>query len=116
MPETSKLPEPAAESESESKSKLSKVKTVASASSNIPDPYDYYASQATTPGVLEKRPEKSMAVVNRLIAGSLGIRVKRTEEQRQFDRNQIENEKKRRDEERRRKAEAEDLKRSVWDD
>jgi hypothetical protein len=114
-PENSAEPTPIVEKESSSKS--TKAKAASVAPSDGPDPYAFYnptlASSIAPP---EKRPEKSMAVVNRIIAGSLGIRVKRTEEQRKFDRDQIENEKRRRDAERTKKAEEENLKKSVWDD
>jgi hypothetical protein len=118
LSETTKASERTAEVEDGTETRESQARSVVSTSSDVPDPYGFYnAPVATaTSAVPEKRPEKSMAVVNRLIAGSLGIRVKRTEEQRQFEKNQIENEKKRRDEERKKRAEAENQKKSVWDD
>jgi len=64
----------------------------------------------------EKRPEKSVAVANRLIAGALGLRIKQTDEQRKFHKSQLENEKRRLEQERQKKAEEEKQKKSVWDD
>ncbi|KAF2672364.1 hypothetical protein BT63DRAFT_422840 [Microthyrium microscopicum] len=64
----------------------------------------------------EKRPEKTTAVANRMIAASLGIRMRPTDDQRRFQKAQLEAEKKRREEERARKKEEERLKESVWND
>jgi hypothetical protein len=65
---------------------------------------------------LEKRPEKSTATVARFLANDLGIKIKRTEEQREKDRVQREMVRKKREDERREKAAAEERKRSVWED
>ncbi|KAF1356850.1 hypothetical protein BDV97DRAFT_18948 [Delphinella strobiligena] len=69
----------------------------------------------------EKRPEKSTAVANRLIAGALGVRApKRTEEQRKYDRamkeQEIRRKNKEKEEEKRRQEEAEKAKAAIWDD
>lgn len=69
----------------------------------------------------DKRPEKSTAVANRLIAGALGVRApKRTEEQRKYDRAVKEQEirKKNREKEdlKRKQEEAEKAKAAIWDD
>jgi hypothetical protein len=76
---------------------------------------DYNASRGAS-RFPDRRPEKSTAVVSRMLAGSLGLRVKRTEEQRKFDRAQIDNEKKRRDAEKAKKEEEEQQKKSIWED
>lgn len=69
----------------------------------------------------EKRPEKSTAVANRLIAGALGVRApKRTEEQRKYDRamkeQEIRRKNKEKEEEKRKQEEAEKAKAAIWDD
>lgn len=79
-------------------------------------PFNNQQRDTTRTSAPEKRPEKSVAVANRLIAGALGIRVKQTDEQRKFHRAQLENEKKRKELERQKKAEEEKLKKSVWDE
>jgi hypothetical protein len=114
-PEKRPEPTPVVEKESSAKSTKTKVASVTTPSGTDPYPFSN-PPLASSPARPEKRPEKSVTVVNRLIAGSLGIRVKRTEEQRKFDRDQIENEKRRRDAERTKKVEEENLKKSVWDD
>lgn len=67
-----------------------------------------------------KRPEKTDAVARRMIAAGLGLRVKRTEEEKAYDRAVREKERKRREQEReqekRRQEEAEKAKQSIWDD
>src|ERR1700755_2972808 len=56
----------------------------------------FYNQQRDTTRVsrLDKRPEKTMATANRLISSALGVRIPKTEEQRQFQKSQMENEKK----------------------
>lgn len=50
-----------------------------------------------------------------MIAAGLGLRTKRTEEERRFDRAQREGLRKRKEEERRREEEVERVRASVWD-
>lgn len=69
----------------------------------------------------EKRPEKSTAVANRLIAAGIGQKApKRTKEQREYDQAMKLQEKKKRDAareaEQRKKAEAEQAKKDIWGD
>ena len=69
----------------------------------------------------DKRPEKSTAVANRLIAGALGVRApKRTEEQRKYDRaikeQEIRRKNKEKDDVKRKQEEAERAKASIWED
>jgi hypothetical protein len=54
--------------------------------------------------------------VARFLANDLGIKIKRTDEQREKDRVQREMVRKKREDERREKAAAEERKRSVWED
>ncbi|KAK3956220.1 hypothetical protein QBC32DRAFT_156921 [Pseudoneurospora amorphoporcata] len=67
-----------------------------------------------------KRPEKTDAVARRMIAGALGIKVKLSEEQKAYDRNLREKERKRKEEERERKKKAEEealkAKAAIWED
>lgn len=73
-------------------------------------------SSSSTP---DKRPEKSNAAAGRLIAGALGVKVKKTEEGVRYEKAVREKEKKRRErvkeEEGRAEREAEDSKRAVWE-
>jgi hypothetical protein len=64
----------------------------------------------------DKRPEKTVDVANRIIGSALGMRIPRTEEQKQFQRAQEANEKKRREKEKAKKADDEKLKKSMWED
>lgn len=68
----------------------------------------------------KKRPEKQTATANRMIAGALGMRTQRTEQQKAYDKSTLANEKRRRDLERAaeamRKSEAEKAKAAVWND
>lgn len=69
----------------------------------------------------EKRPEKTTATANRLIAGALGIKApKKTEEQKQYDRAMKEAEIKRKNKEQetlqKQKMADEQAKSAVWDD
>lgn len=69
----------------------------------------------------DKRPEKSTAVANRLIAGALGVRApKRTEEQRKYDRaikeQEIRRKNKEKEDEKRKLEEAEKAKAAIWED
>lgn len=78
-------------------------------------------SDSPSKDVVDKRPEKSTAVANRLIAGALGVRApKRTEEQRKYDRAIKEQEIRRKNKEKedlkRKQEEAEKAKASIWDD
>lgn len=97
---------------------IKKPGTKTADTSFLQDTAPFYNQQrdTTRTSAPEKRPEKSVAVANRLIAGALGIRVKQTDEQRKFHRAQLENEKKRKELERQKKAEEEKLKKSVWDE
>lgn len=91
-----------------------------------PPPPSQSSSLGTTPrsGLGDdgerRRPEKTDAVARRLIAGALGVRVKTTAEQREFDKALREKEKKRKEEERRRAREEEErkerAKKGVWED
>ncbi|KAL1306960.1 hypothetical protein AAFC00_005597 [Neodothiora populina] len=68
-----------------------------------------------------KRPEKSTAVANRLIAGALGVRApKRTEEQRKYDRaikeQEIRRKNKEKEDQKRREEEAAKAKAAIWED
>ena len=68
----------------------------------------------------DKRPEKSTATANRMIAGALGIRApKKTEEQKQYDKAIKETELKRKNREKeqreREKLDDENAKAAVWD-
>ena len=72
-------------------------------------------------GGLDKRPEKTTAVVGRMIAAGLGVRApKRTDEEKEYDRVMREKERKRRVEEKERERreveEREARKKAVWDD
>lgn len=69
----------------------------------------------------DKRPEKSTAVANRLIAGALGVKApRRTEEQRKYDRAIKEQEIRRKNKEKedlkRKQEESEKAKAAIWDD
>jgi hypothetical protein len=77
----------------------------------------YNQQRDTTRGSrLDKRPEKTMATANRLIGSALGVRIPRTEEQRQFQKSQMENEKKKREKERSKKEDEEKQRKSMWED
>jgi len=86
------------------------------------NPYDFSEQDPSqSQQSADKRPEKSTAVANRLIAGALGVRApKRTEEQRQYDRaikeQEIRRKNKEKDEASRRLEEAEKAKAAIWDD
>lgn len=78
------------------------------------------SSRSDVKGPPRVRPEKQTAVASRMIAGALGIRaLKRTEEQRAYDRAMKEKEIKRRnrlkEEEERAKQEEERLKAAIWE-
>ncbi|KAF1989146.1 hypothetical protein K402DRAFT_452388 [Aulographum hederae CBS 113979] len=80
-----------------------------------------HPSRRETGDAPQKRPEKSMATANRLIAAGLGMRPpKRSTEEREYDRVVREKERKKRDqqkaEQQRLKDEEERAKKSVWDD
>lgn len=81
-------------------------------------PTPRYSASARENG--DKRPEKTTATANRLIAGALGIRApKKTEEQKQYDKAAKEAEIKRRNREKeqqeRERLENEKAKAAVWD-
>lgn len=64
----------------------------------------------------ERRPEKSAATASRLIAGALGVKVKMTEEQKEYERVVREREKRRREEEKEKTKEDERRRAAVWED
>lgn len=69
----------------------------------------------------QRRPEKTDAVARRMIAGALGVKApKLTDEQKAYDRNIREQERKRKEEareaERKRQEDAEKAKAAIWDD
>jgi hypothetical protein len=66
--------------------------------------------------VPERRPEKSAATASRLIAGALGVKVKMTEEQREYERVVREREKRRREAEKEKVKEEERRRAAVWED
>jgi hypothetical protein len=82
-----------------------------------PPPPSAAAARTTT---AQKRPEKQTAVANRLIAGALGVRAQRTEEQRAYDRVVRENERKRiareREEQANRELEQQRAKAAIWEE
>lgn len=67
----------------------------------------------------QRRPEKQTAVASRIISHALGVRTKRTEEQRAYDRTVIENERKKRERERelekQKREEEEKAKQAIWE-
>lgn len=108
----------------------------ATGSTSVPAPQAYHddsapplapssrPSQWSSPGpqnneVSQRRPEKQTAVASRIISHALGVRTKRTEEQRAYDRTVIENERKKREREReldkQRREEEEKAKQAVWE-
>lgn len=86
------------------------------------DDFDPRAFDVRTRGaaVPTARPEKTVATASRLIAGALGVRNQRTDEQKQYDRATREKEKKRLQDERDAKRKAEEnkekAKQAMWDD
>jgi len=65
---------------------------------------------------ITRRPEKSTAAVRRMLAGSLGLRIRPSEETKKFERAQVANERKRREDEKRRVEEENEARRRAWDD
>ena len=65
---------------------------------------------------ITRRPEKSTAAVRRMLAGSLGLKIRPSEETKKFERAQVANERKRREDETRRLEEEKEARRSVWED
>jgi hypothetical protein len=65
---------------------------------------------------ITKRPEKSTAAVRRMLAGSLGLKIRPSEETKKFERAQVANERKKREDEKRRVEEEREARRSVWED
>ncbi|WEW55838.1 hypothetical protein PRK78_001271 [Emydomyces testavorans] len=82
-------------------------------------PYRWSSSSSPSIDVPRKRPEKQTAVASRIISNALGVRTKRTEEQKAYDRAMMENERKRRERERelskQKQAEEEKAKQAVWE-
>ena len=64
----------------------------------------------------QKRPEKTTAVVSRMLANDLGRAFRPTADQKRIEREKIEGERRRREEGRRRVVEEERARRSVWED
>ncbi|KMU86238.1 hypothetical protein CIHG_04026 [Coccidioides immitis H538.4] len=66
-----------------------------------------------------RRPEKQTAVASRIISSALGVRAKRTEEQKAYDRAMFENERRKRERERelarQRREDEEKAKQAVWE-
>ena len=74
-----------------------------------------------SPPSSDKRPEKSRAVAERMIAGALGVRApKKTEEGKAYEKAVRDNERKRREkakeEAEREEKEREEMRRAVWDE
>lgn len=65
---------------------------------------------------ITKRPEKSTAAIRRMLAGSLGMKISASEETKKFERAQVANERKKREDESRRVQEEREARRSVWED
>jgi hypothetical protein len=65
---------------------------------------------------ITRRPEKSTAAVRRMLAGSLGLKIRPSEETKKFERAQVANERKRREDEKRRVEEENEARRRAWDD
>jgi hypothetical protein len=63
-----------------------------------------------------KRPEKSTAAVRRMLAGSLGLKIRPSEEAKDFEKAQLANERKKREDGKRRVEEEKEARRSVWED
>jgi hypothetical protein len=80
------------------------------------DRYGPPGHSARDSSAITKRPEKSTAAVRRMLAGSLGLKIRPSEETKNFERAQVANERKKREDEKRRVEEEKEARRSVWED
>jgi hypothetical protein len=80
------------------------------------DPYAPPVGSERDSSVPTKRPEKSTATIRRMLAGSLGLKIRPSEETKKFEKAQVANERKRREDEKARVEQEKEAKRSVWED